>query len=120
MRFSEQQVNFLFSKMDFTYKKVGKKIFCIPISFYFNFISSPTMDLHYPNANLSTPLTTTIERSDPVILSMLIDKLPANLNQTLTQPCGKSALMHAAFRAKDPEVLQVLIKKGADRNKTDM
>ena len=78
------------------------------------------MDLHYPNENLSTPLTTTIERSDPVILSMLIDKLPTNLDLTLTQPCGKTALMHAAFRTGDPEVLQVLIKKGADRDKTDM
>ncbi|CAB0035777.1 unnamed protein product [Trichogramma brassicae] len=75
---------------------------------------SPTLDLHYPKENLSTPLTSAIERADPLILAMLIDKIPVDLDDTLTQPCGKTALMHAAYCADNPEVLQVLIRKGAD------
>ncbi|KAL7302498.1 hypothetical protein TKK_0005141 [Trichogramma kaykai] len=82
--------------------------------------SHPTLDLHYPKENLSTPLTSAIERSDPLILAMLIDKIPVDLDDTLTQPCGKTALMHAAYCTDDPEVLQVLIRKGADPSKTDM
>lgn len=77
------------------------------------------MDLHYPTNNLTTPLTTAIDRSDPIIVSFLIDKLPCNLDSTLTQTCGKTALMHAAYYSKNPEVLNVLMKKGADINKTD-
>lgn len=79
------------------------------------------MDLHYPLPKyLSTPLTTAIERSDPAILTTLIDKIPGNLDATLTQPCGKTALMHAACYARNSEILLVLMKKGADPSKTDM
>ncbi|OXU18205.1 hypothetical protein TSAR_007028 [Trichomalopsis sarcophagae] len=83
--------------------------------------ANPTMDLHYPLAkNLTTPLTAAVERSDSAILTTLIDKIPGNLDATLTQPCGKTALMHAACYARNSEVLLVLVKKGADPSKTDI
>lgn len=78
------------------------------------------MDFHYPLVNLSTPLTTAIDRSDVTILTMLIDKVSGDLNATLTQPCSKTALMHAAFQSKNPEIIHTLIKKGADPNKVDL
>ncbi|XP_058800410.1 putative ankyrin repeat domain-containing protein 30B-like [Phymastichus coffea] len=82
--------------------------------------NNPTMDLHYPTWHSTTPLTTAIDRSDPMIVGFLIDKLPTDLNSTLTQACGRTALMHAARCAKNPEILSVLIKKGADVSKTDV
>lgn len=86
---------------------------------FFSF-ESPSMDPHYPIDNLSTPLTTAIDRSDVMILTMLIDKLPSDLNATLTQPCAKTALMHAALGSSSPEIIHTLIKKGADLNRVDV
>ncbi|XP_078053794.1 uncharacterized protein LOC144479142 [Augochlora pura] len=79
-----------------------------------------SIDLRYPTENLKTPLIAAIDRADPQILSLLLEKNSADLDETLTQPCGRTALMYAAYSSRDPEVLQVLLKKGADLRKTDI
>lgn len=81
---------------------------------------SPSLNLHYPTNELKTPLTITIDRGDPQILALLIEKIPTNLDSTTTQPCGKSALMHASYYSRNIEILQVLLKKGADPEKKDL
>ncbi|XP_031843274.2 uncharacterized protein LOC116431651 [Nomia melanderi] len=79
-----------------------------------------TIDLRYPTENLSTPLTAAIDRDDPQILSLLLEKNSADLDETITQPYGRTALMYASYVSRDPEMLQVLLKKGADLQKTDI
>nr|XP_034178895.1 ankyrin repeat domain-containing protein 50-like isoform X1 [Osmia lignaria] len=81
---------------------------------------NPSIDLHYPTPNLKTPLTSTIDRGDPQILSVLLDNNLNTLNDTVTQPWGRTALMYASFVSRNPELLQVLLKKGADLGKVDM
>lgn len=82
--------------------------------------SSQSLYLHYPKPNLKTPLTAAIDRGDPQILALLLEKNSTNLDETVTQPCGRTALMYASFASRDPEMLQVLLKKGANLQKTDM
>ena len=81
---------------------------------------SPSLDLHYPTADLRTPLTIAIDRGHVDILALLIEKITPNLNSTTTQPCGKSALMHASYFSPNTEILQILLNKGADVNEKDM
>ncbi|XP_076651408.1 uncharacterized protein LOC143358281 [Halictus rubicundus] len=78
------------------------------------------IDLRYTTEDLKTPLIATIDHNDPRILSLLLEKNSADLDETITQPCGRTALMYAAYVSRDPEVLQVLLKKGADLQKTDI
>ncbi|XP_076240820.1 uncharacterized protein LOC143183207 isoform X2 [Calliopsis andreniformis] len=79
-----------------------------------------SMYLHHPTPNLTTPLIAAINRGDPQILSLLLDKCSAPIDDTVTQPCGRTALMYASFASRNPEMLQVLLKKGADLQKTDI
>ncbi|XP_076376794.1 uncharacterized protein LOC143259244 [Megalopta genalis] len=79
-----------------------------------------SIDLRYPTENLKTPLIAAIDRGDPQILSLLLEKNSADLDETITQPCGRTALMYASYASRDPEMLQVLLKKGADLRKTDI
>ncbi|XP_076295567.1 uncharacterized protein LOC143216424 [Lasioglossum baleicum] len=79
-----------------------------------------SIDLRYPTEDLKTPLMAAIDRNDPQILSLLLETNSADLDQTITQPCGRTALMYAAYVSRDPEVLQVLLKKGANLQKTDI
>ncbi|KAG9428332.1 serine/threonine-protein phosphatase 6 regulatory ankyrin repeat subunit B-like [Apis mellifera carnica] len=79
----------------------------------------PTIDLHYPTPNLTTPITSAIDRGDPQILSFLLEKNSTNLDGTVTQPWGRTALMYASFVSRNPEILQILLKKGADPQKMD-
>ncbi|XP_012143923.2 uncharacterized protein LOC105662875 [Megachile rotundata] len=81
---------------------------------------NPSIDLHYPTPNLKTPLTSTIDRGDPQILSILLDKISTNLNNTVTQPCGRTALMYASLVSRKPEILEILLKKGADLQQVDI
>ncbi|KAJ8687169.1 hypothetical protein QAD02_022963 [Eretmocerus hayati] len=78
------------------------------------------VNLHYPRVDLSTPLSTAIDRSDPSILSILIEKVPGCLSSAVTQTCGRTPLMRAAFCARDPEILLILIEKGADIHERDI
>lgn len=71
----------------------------------------PTIDLHYPTPNLTTPITSAIDRGDPQILSFLLEKNSTNLDGTVTQPWGRTALMYASFVSRNPEILQILLKK---------
>ncbi|XP_053975785.1 protein TANC1-like isoform X2 [Hylaeus volcanicus] len=82
--------------------------------------NSQSLCLNYPTVNLKTPLTATIDRGDPQILTLLLEKNSMALNDTLTQPCGRTALMYASFVSRNPEILQALLKKGADLWKTDI
>ncbi|XP_012287528.1 ankyrin repeat domain-containing protein 7-like [Orussus abietinus] len=68
---------------------------------------------------MATPLTAAIDRGDPQILSGLLEKVPTALDSTTAQPCGRTALMYASHHSRNPDVLQVLLKKGADPVKTD-
>ncbi|XP_051164882.1 putative ankyrin repeat protein RF_0580 [Leptopilina boulardi] len=83
-------------------------------------ISYPFLNLHYPTKDLRTPLTIAIDRGDSQILQLIIDKVPTDLDSTLTQSCGKSALMHASYFSRNLEILQILLKKGVDLNKKDL
>ncbi|XP_076630427.1 uncharacterized protein LOC143346318 [Colletes latitarsis] len=78
-----------------------------------------SLDLNYPTPSLKTPLTAAIDRGDPQILSLLLEKNLTTLDDTITQPCGRTALMYASFVSRNPEILQTLLKKGADLQKTD-
>ncbi|XP_043469382.1 putative ankyrin repeat protein RF_0580 isoform X2 [Leptopilina heterotoma] len=80
----------------------------------------PSLDLHYPNKDLRTPLTIAIDRGDSQILALIIDKIPTDLDSTMTQSCGKSALMHASYFSGNLEILQILLKKGVDLYKRDI
>ena len=84
-----------------------------------NYNCRPTIDLHYPTPNLTTPITSAIDRGDPQILSFLLEKNSTNLDGTVTQPWGRTALMYASFISRNPEILQILLKKGADPQKMD-
>ncbi|KAG7191120.1 hypothetical protein KM043_007152 [Ampulex compressa] len=78
------------------------------------------MNLHYPTSNLKTPLTTAIDRGDPQIVALLLDKISTNLEDTLTQPFKRTILMYASYNVRRPEILQLLLKKGADIQKNDV
>ncbi|OAD56532.1 hypothetical protein WN48_03219 [Eufriesea mexicana] len=80
----------------------------------------PSIDLHYPTPSLRTPVTSAIDRGDPQILFFLLEKSSTNLDDTTTQPCGKTALMYASFVSRHPEILQTLLKKDADLRKVDI
>ncbi|KAI4493961.1 hypothetical protein M0802_009337 [Mischocyttarus mexicanus] len=82
-------------------------------------ISSNSINLHYPTFDLKTPLLEVIRRGDVQILALLLDKISVSLDDTTTQPCGKTVLMSAAYTSKNPEILQLLLKKGADPKKLD-
>ncbi|XP_015516131.1 serine/threonine-protein phosphatase 6 regulatory ankyrin repeat subunit B-like [Neodiprion lecontei] len=87
-----------------------------------DFISiRPAMDLHYPTQyrKLRTPLTAAIDRGTPSILKSLLDRFSVPLDSTTTQPFGKTALMHASYVSRNPEVIRVLIARGANVRKTD-
>ncbi|CAK9824735.1 Putative ankyrin repeat protein RF_0381 [Anthophora retusa] len=83
-------------------------------------MKNSAIDLHYPTPNLRTPVTSAIDRGDPQILSLLLDKSSTTLDDTVTQPYGKTALMYASFVSRNSEILQVLLKKGADPEKMDI
>lgn len=78
------------------------------------------MDLHYPTPNLKTPITAAIDRGDLQILSFLLEKNSTGLDNAITQPWGRTALMYASYVSRNPELLQILLKKGADLQKVDM
>ncbi|XP_026674214.1 uncharacterized protein LOC113465061 [Ceratina calcarata] len=80
----------------------------------------PSIELNYPTPNLNTPITSAIDRADPQIFTYLLDKSSTSLDDTITQPCRRTALMYASFVSRNPEILQILVKKGADLGKTDM
>lgn len=77
------------------------------------------MNLHYPTFDLKTPLLEVVRRGDAQILALLIEKIPVCLDDTTTQPYGKTILMSAAYTTRNPEILQLLLKKGADIKKLD-
>ncbi|KAK1125038.1 hypothetical protein K0M31_006376 [Melipona bicolor] len=79
-----------------------------------------SIDLHYPTPNLKTPVTAAIDRGDLQILSFLLEKNSTGLNDTVTQPWGRTALMYASYVSRNPELLQILLKKGADLHKMDI
>lgn len=78
------------------------------------------MNLHCPTPDLQTPLIGVIKRGDPQILLILIEKNPVDLNDSLTYPCGRTVLMLAAFTSHVPELLQILLKKGANLHNKDI
>ncbi|KAF3430664.1 hypothetical protein E2986_09139 [Frieseomelitta varia] len=79
-----------------------------------------SIDLHYPTPNLKTPITAAIDRGDLQILSFLLERNSTGLDNAVTQPWGRTALMYASYVSKNPELLQVLLKKGADLQKVDI
>ncbi|KAK2575937.1 hypothetical protein KPH14_007299 [Odynerus spinipes] len=81
--------------------------------------SSQSINMHHPTFHLKTPLLEAIRRGDVSILALLIEKIPVCLDDTTTQPYGKTALMTAAYSSRNPEILQLLVKKGADIKKLD-
>lgn len=81
---------------------------------------SLSIDLHYPTPNLKTPITAAIDRGDLQILSFLLEKNSTDLDNTTTQPWARTALMYASYVSRNPEILQILLKKGADPGKVDM
>ncbi|XP_015173288.1 PREDICTED: ankyrin repeat domain-containing protein 7-like isoform X2 [Polistes dominula] len=83
-------------------------------------ISSHSINLHYPTFDLKTPLLEVVRREDVQILALLLDKIPVSLDDTTTQPCGKTVLMSAAYTSRNTEILQLLLKKGANPNKLDV
>ncbi|XP_012255687.2 ankyrin repeat domain-containing protein 7-like [Athalia rosae] len=83
--------------------------------------TNPDLDPHYPTKTLKTALTAAIDRGVTSILINLLDGYSAEiLDSTLTQPFGKTALMHASYVSRNPDILRVLIEKGADVQKTDI
>ncbi|KAF7414089.1 hypothetical protein HZH68_002578 [Vespula germanica] len=78
-----------------------------------------SINLHYPTFDLKTPLLEVVRRGDVQILALLIEKIPVCLDDTTTQPYGKTVLMSAAYITRNPEILQLLVKKGADIKKLD-
>ncbi|XP_015430169.1 PREDICTED: ankyrin repeat domain-containing protein 50-like, partial [Dufourea novaeangliae] len=78
-----------------------------------------SIDLHYPTQNLRTPLTTVIDRDDPRILSVLLERNSTSLDETTTQPYGRTALMYASYVSREPKMLEVLLENGADIGKRD-
>lgn len=70
--------------------------------------------------NLKTPLMAAIDRNDPQILALMLDRISTDLDNTTTQPCGRTVLMYSAYTSRNPEILQVLLRKGADIERTDM
>ncbi|XP_043685586.1 ankyrin repeat domain-containing protein 7-like [Vespula pensylvanica] len=82
-------------------------------------VSSHSINLHYPTFDLKTPLLEVVRRGDVQILALLIEKIPVCLDDTTTQPYGKTVLMSAAYITRNPEILQLLLKKGADIKKLD-
>ncbi|XP_046737665.1 receptor-interacting serine/threonine-protein kinase 4-like [Diprion similis] len=86
------------------------------------FISTRSaMDLHYPTQyrKFRTPLTAAIHRGTPTILKSLLDRFSVSLDSTTTQPLGKTALMHASYVSRNPEVIRVLMARGANVQKID-
>ncbi|XP_050593932.1 putative ankyrin repeat protein RF_0381 [Bombus affinis] len=79
-----------------------------------------SIDLHYPTPNLKTPITSAIDRGDVQILSFLLEKNSTDLDNTTTQPWARTALMYASYVSRNPEILQILLKKGADPGKVDI
>ncbi|XP_076759822.1 uncharacterized protein LOC143428661 [Xylocopa sonorina] len=84
------------------------------------FIKISSIELHYPTPNLKTPLTSAIDRGDPQILSLLLEKNSTNMDETTTQPWRRTALMYASYVSRNPEMLRTLLKKGADDRKVDI
>ncbi|XP_076165753.1 phosphocholine transferase AnkX [Ptiloglossa arizonensis] len=79
-----------------------------------------SMDLNYLTVDLKTPVTAAIDRGDPQILSLLLDKSTKTLDDGIAQPCGRTALMYASFFSRNTEILQTLLRKGAaDLRQTD-
>ncbi|XP_014606966.1 PREDICTED: ankyrin repeat domain-containing protein 7-like [Polistes canadensis] len=83
-------------------------------------ISRHSINLHYPTFDLKTPLLEVVRRGDVQILALILDKIPISLDDTTTQPCGKTVLMSAAYTSRNPEILRLLLKNGADPNKLDV